>query len=315
MERLEDSTDSGTDAAALVELTSTLRDPSNRAGAPTAILHFLDSGQDAPTRLNFAVRSDGYLESAPSLRVALLDTLGNLDTAEASRYAKNIFQQSGVPDEWAIALRDRGKDIGPAMARTDSGYRSRVEELLKRREWLEKPTAGYLHAFDAAVFAGGASMVEQLTADHDAGFNGAVDYAARLAIDRLALKDFEVTARVIRSDPAHLSRDPLQRASIMARADPQNPADAELIAAYVKDASVSIEEKTHFLDSFPNGNLELSNNLLTSNPFIPLANLARRDDAATRLLAKWQEDPALASIRPAIENRLRRLGEYVTGNR
>jgi hypothetical protein len=281
------SPDATKSAEILRELGGSLRSVSDRAGAISAIVSFLNGGNDAQTGLGFAVQSDGSLAAAPSLRVALLDYLGEMDRTAAARYAETIFQRSNVPDEWAVALRDLGKDLGRSAASVSPTYKGRVEDLLTRKEWLEKPTPGYLHAFDSAVFIGGKDVVEKLVAAHDTLVNPQIVFASRLALDRLALNDFGTTAEVIRRGRDSFAVDPKDRAAILSRANPLSSHDVELIYNYLKDETVGLGEKAWFLRSFPNANLELSNNLLTSNNVLLMANVAEMDRAALAILRQW----------------------------
>jgi hypothetical protein len=312
LQRLKTARDPAESTAILNDLRDTLRGVSDRAGAIKSITGFLDSGQDTPTGLGFTVQPGGALGAAPSLRVALLDLLGELGRAEAARYAEIIFQRSQVPDEWAVALRDLGKHLGRNSAGSSPAYRGRVEQLLARKDWLDKPSSGFLHAFDAAVFVGGKSMIERLVTTHNMHTKREIGFASSLALDRLALADFTTTSDVIRSDNAFLANAPKIRATILSRANPINAGHMRLVHDYLIDTTVGIEEKVLFLRSFPNANLQYSNNLLTSNAMIFMANVADQDQMALALMQSWQGEEVMAPLRTVIENEIARLKNLLT---
>ena len=76
--------------------------------ASLAVRKHLDSGDDAPTHLEFKLASDGQLKGAPSLRLFLLDCLIQIDPKAAAGYAEKLLRSSNSPDEWAISLRASG---------------------------------------------------------------------------------------------------------------------------------------------------------------------------------------------------------------
>lgn len=301
------SNQAGQNQAALQALAAELR-KMDRAAAVAAILRFLDGARDAPTGLGFAVQPGGALAASPSFRVALLDLLGELDRATAAGYADVIFQRSKVPDEWAVALRDKGRHLGAAVARKSPSYETRVLQLLTRQEWLQAPTAGFLHAFDAAVYGGGADTAGTLVDVGSMRIGAGVDFAARLALDRMALADFATTGGVLVS---RLDADLPERADILARADPHSPEQTAIVNSYLSSSGVSREEKLQFIDSFPNGNLQVSANLLTTAPQLSMSILAQRDAEALRLLRHWRNDPKMSDYHAAIDARMDWLQKLV----
>ncbi len=60
--------------------------------ASAEIQQWLNSGNDAPTRLDFKLSRDGSLKDAPTLRTFLLDQLAQLDPKAAAAYAEKIFE-------------------------------------------------------------------------------------------------------------------------------------------------------------------------------------------------------------------------------
>lgn len=299
--------------AAIRALSDGLRGMDRKASV-MAILRFLNTGRDAPTGLTFAVRPDGSLGGAPTLRVAVLDLLGALDRAEAARYADTIFQRSAQPDEWAVALRDLGKSLGRKAAAASSDYVGHVETLLSRREWLEKPSPGFLHAFDAAVYVGGEQVTAKLVAIHDSRPNQQTMFASRLALDRLALADYATTVAVVRGDPRRLAGDTTDRALILSRANPLVEEHTAAVRGYLGDPGVGKDEKITFLQNFPNANLQVSNNLMTANPMLMMANTSAGDEAALKLMAGWRQEAELELLHAELLNRIAELKEFLNRN-
>lgn len=295
----------------LQALLDSLKSNPHRAEVVAALIGYLRSQNgDAATGFAFAVGPDGSLQMSPSLRVALLDLLGQADRSSAQQFAEEIFKSSNSPDEWAVALRDCGRGLDKSSVDRKTQFADRVAHLLSHEEWLRVPTAGFLHAFDAAVSVGGADTARRMISIHDGAYHPATSYAARLSLDRLAIVDFRLVAEAIQEDPVHMSQEPEARAAILARGDPSDAGDVKLMHDYLVNESIGVAERQVFLRHFPNGNLELSNNLLTHTILIPMATMADRDEAASRLLLEWAADPMMASLRDDLNARRIALGTY-----
>ena len=63
-------------------------------------------GNDAVTQLDLTIGPGGVLGDASSLRVFLLDYLGQIDRPAAAALARQILTAPTSPDEWAISLRN-----------------------------------------------------------------------------------------------------------------------------------------------------------------------------------------------------------------
>lgn len=295
---------------ALTFLIRAFKSLPNHNDVNAAIRAWLHQGKDGPTNAQFAPGSGGSLEVWPSLRVALLDLLGELDRADAEQCAQEIFHSSNSPDEWAVALRNCGREFHTSPDVRKAQFSGYVAQLLSREDWLRAPTAGFLHAFDVAVFVGGDQMAHRLVSIHDSDFHSATSFAARMSLDRLAIASFASVASALLENPDHWSVENEARAAIMARGDPGDAHQVQLMHNYLANDAVGISEKQAFIRTFPNGNLELSNNLLTTNPFISMQAMGARDDAAARVLEEWSKESGLADLNDSIQSRLRALASY-----
>lgn len=293
---------------ALQALAAELR-KMDRATVVASLMRFLDGGRDAPTGLGFSVLSGGALGASPSLRVALLDLLGELDRAAAAAYADVIFQRSQVPDEWAVALRDKGRHLGPAAAKTSPSYENRILQLLTRQEWLQAPTAGFLHAFDAAVYVGGDRPTSNLMHLMNAVSHPAVRHAARLALDRLTVEHYTPVATKLAAATA-LQTMPAARAQLMSRASLFDAEQVRLVEQYLRNDKVTDAEAAEFFSVFPNANLELTNSLLTKNPFLRMDVMAEQDKAALALARAWKVAGSVGHA-ALLDQAILRLEDYV----
>src|SRR5205814_901547 len=117
--------------------------------------------QDAPTQLKFGVGADGFLTEAPSLRTFLLDQLARVDPAAAAAYAEKILSAMTSADEWALALRSYA--VGNATPQGRFFLEQKVQAMLLYEPWQKGPSAGFLEAFDVAVYLGGTHLMPALT--------------------------------------------------------------------------------------------------------------------------------------------------------
>lgn len=283
------------------------------AEAAEAILRFLqDPDRDEVTGLPFAVAPGGGLASAPSLRVALLDWLGRLDPEGAVEMAEVILSTSRDPDEWAVCLRN--KALHDSGTETREFLENKTVELITRPEWRDKPTVGYLEAFDVLVHTRATSAVpllSDLVAQQEPQAR-AVAHAAFLTLDRLALvAPAETLGRL--ADDQDLSRErPKMLAQVMARADLRDPAQLAELESYLLDASRSTAELDAFAAIFPNSNFMISDNLLTRSLVLSGAEMDARDRAALAVMDRWIDEPKFARQQERLAVIRQRLARQLT---
>jgi hypothetical protein len=282
-----------------------------KAQASSTIQALLNTGADTPTGEAFRVGPEGLLASAPSLRTQLLDLLGQVDPSAAAEYAKRILSEQGSPDEWAVSLRNYANGSQGAEAR--DYLRSKVSELLHQDQWRQDPSVGYLEAFDVAVYAGGATIVSDLATILKDKENPATAHAAFLALDRLTLKDPASTLEDLLNTPALAEGREATRANYFARANVADPAQRNLLERYLLTPGRTAAELQSFAGVFPNANFMISQNLLTKNPSITGAELARSDRVALETVQAWLQDPRFESLRGYLEKSKARLTQFVPG--
>jgi hypothetical protein len=288
--------------------------PADRASA--LIRGFLDSRSDAPSGLGFKIGADGLLEESPSLRVFLLDHLARVDAAAAASYAEKILGKMSSPDEWAVALRNYARVNSTAQDRTF--LEQKLQAMLQHEPWREQPSAGFLEAFDVAVYLGGTNLIPALTTLVRGKENRAVSHAAHLALDRLAIVDATGTLKALQSDPESMKGREVTRANYFARADVSDGSQRGVLEMYLLNPGLNATELSTFAGLFPNANYMISHNLLTQSVVPDHATLVQRDRAALRTVQEWLSDPRFEEIKPQllkIQKRLEMFVEQPDGSR
>lgn len=274
-----------------------------------AIRRFLDSKMDAPTGLGFKIGKGGLLTEAPTLRTWLLDYLAQIDPAAAAEYARVILSTPDSPDEWALALRNLA--LGDTSADARALLEEKTGELLDNPDWQQNPSAGYLEAFDTAVYLGGTNFVPTLAGLINLQDNPALAHAAFLALDRLVINNPATMLAALEADPGLLQGYAATRADFFARADVRDPQQLQLLENYLLNAQTSPAEIAAFAGIFPNANYMISPNLLTPTPTPNHDALASRDAASLNVVQQWLTDPRFASLRSNLGTTAARLTGYV----
>jgi hypothetical protein len=294
----------------LGELREKLRSlPPGEAAA--AISEFLNTGEDESTGLPFVVGKNGSLTDAPTLRIALLDLLGESGPFVAVDYARRIFGEARSADEWALAMRNLARADG-VQHQEEIGRR--LTEMLDNTEWLSNPSGGFLEAFDLAVYLGGTEQIANMASvlGHETETEGlGVNRAAFTAIDRLFVGDREAAFRYIEQDPDLLSWVPLDRAALVARANVIASGELRAVETYLTREGLSNEEANEFFSLFPNRNYS-SGNRLASSPESGMAiGEVEQSDAATRVVVeRWIGDPRFSTHLENLTQLRHRLDEF-----
>jgi len=281
--------------------------PASEAAA--AIRQFLDSKSDAPTHLGFKLASNGLLDEAPTLRTFLLDELARLDPAAAAEYSKIILSSMDSPDEWAVALRNLA--LGDA---SDAGRQLLAEKaaaLLQYAPWQQSPSAGYLEAFDVAVYLGGTSLLPTLSNLVSLTNNPAVAHASYLALDRLVINNPAVELAALEADPSLMQGRELTRANYFARADVRDPQQRQVLESYLLNPQIGAAEMKTFAGIYPNANFMISPNLLTPTPTPDHAALVSRDTESLSVAQQWLGDPRFARLQQVLARIIQRLQGFL----
>jgi hypothetical protein len=272
--------------------------------AMEAILAFLKSGQDAPTGAGLIVGPGGALSDASTLRVFLMDLLGQLarqtGTDTADSLARAVLETKTSPDEWAISLRN----VGWSEPNAKAYLSGKLREMLAEPSWTASPSAGLLESFDVIPYSGDPAFVSQLA---DLSQNGAssIQRAALVALDRLSETAPLEVMDYLNANPALISDHPLRRADYFAKADVTQPAQQAALENYLDRGDVGVDEKTKLLNELASPASFVSDTLLSAAP-APDDGIAHQQ-AYSALLGRWMSTsrfPALQGVMQQVQTRL-----------
>ncbi len=306
--RLNAAQDAEASRKILVELRAML-DALPREIASREVQSFLSLKKDAVTKLDVTVKAGGALGDASSLRVFLLDYLGQVDRLAAAALGKEILSIPTSPDEWAVSLRNVAwADDSPGNL---AYLRAKAREMITHRAWQQNPSSGFLEAFDVIVHAKGVDLAPQLTELVRDKENRAVAHAAYLTLDRLTIADPAAALAPLAARPEMMDGREQTRANFFARADVRDAGQRKILESYLLDPQRSTQEMESFARIFPNANYMISNNLLTPMPTPDHAELTQRDHAALKVVKGWLADPRFTRLKPQIEEIHGRLQTFV----
>lgn len=264
-----------------------------------AIRRLLESGDDAPTGLEFKVGNHGFLTDWPTLRVFLLDVLAAADPEMAKEIAGRILDQTDSADEYAVGLRSLTRQ---GMGRADdTELLDRFDKMLGREDW--RASRGFAEAMDLARFVGTADAAMKLA-----------EWEGNPRLKSMAMNEFAAEhpgeAIEVLGNAVHL--DPPTRASLMARADPEDPAQVSAVDAYLRDPALTNEEAALFLKIFPLRSATTGYRLYgkTPSPY-SFDRIAAGDRKAAEIVNAWAADPALQRYRPELRSLQERLSTWV----
>jgi hypothetical protein len=303
MDRVLAALELGPNPVALDELKRALLDGEPRQSI-AAILDFLAEGRDAPTGEDFAVGERGTLANAPTLRVLLLDLLGQLARTErsdvAAKVSRNLLESKGSADEWALALRNvawSDPSAKPYLA-------GKMREMLAHEPWRTRPTAGMLEAFDVIVYTHDPTLVPDLAEVQRTG-SRELQHAAAIALDRLAEQGPLEVMTYLNTHPTELADRPMLRADYYAKADLSQIAQRAALEVYLGRPDVTADEKLKLLKGLATPASFVAENLLTEPP-APDDGAARRD-ALAKAAADWIAANRFPDLRAPLQQLQERL--------
>lgn len=294
---------------------------SNKRGNPEAsieaILEFLKTGQDAATGMGFAIGEGGILTEATSLRVYLMDKLGQLSREAggdaALGVAREVLKTFGSADEWAVSMRN----VAWLDPTSRSFLQDRVFAMLNHREWQDAPSVGMLESFDVIVHAGAMATVPELSRLVSLK-NSSLARASSVALDRLAgMNGLELTS-LLNRQPELFSAVPLVRADLFAHSDLGVSEQRIQLESYLLRPDVNAGERKKFFSSLIQTGQFLSHNLITPavSPETP-DQAAARMDILTRTVNGWLRDPRFSDLTgelTALGGRVNRIHDEITGD-
>ncbi len=280
--------------------------------AATVITNFLaDPANNAETRIDFSIGQSGFLDGQPSLRVALLDWLGQINPSQAGVVATQVLATPTDADEWAVSLRNYAR----AYPTPDSQafLRAKTEELIRNPAWRVNPSIGFFESFDVLVHThatDSADLLSNLVSDRSPE-GKPLAHAAFLTLDRLTLREPTAMMEQLATRPELTQARGEMVANFFARADLRDPAQQQLVRTYLLDPARTAAELNAFSGIYPNANFTISKNLLSENMTLPRDEISARDTAALTIVNDWLADPSFEPVKSHLTIMHQRLTTFV----
>lgn len=273
------------------------------AEAIAAIRSFLRSGRDAPTGQEFSVASGGTLRGAPTLRLMLLDLLGQIARKSrsdaAAQVAREILTEKSSADEWALALRN----IAWTESRPEPFLADKMREMLRHEPWRNAPSAGLLEALDVIVFTRDATFLPDLAEARTAG--NELSHAADIALDRLADAAPLNVLTYLNTHPPLLGDRPFLRADYYAKADLSQPAQRAQIEIYLGRPDISLSEKSKLLKALTAPATFVGDSLVATPP--PADNGVARRTGLVEATREWLAQNRFPTLREPLQEVQQRI--------
>ena len=136
-------------------------------------------------------------------------------------------------------------------------------------------------------------------------------HASFLTLDRLTLAEPTAMLPLIAEDQALQEARPEMAAQQMARADFRNESQRNTVRQWLLAPERTPTQLETFAATFPNGNMAISNNLLTTSEPFAGADLRDRDLRSLETIDTWIHLPEFAPIKDHIETMSNRLTNFV----
>jgi hypothetical protein len=264
-------------------------DPQVLAGI---IGQLLRQGGDAPTGIPFETGPGGALRGWPTLRVFLLDTLAVTDPDLAGVIAREILATTTSAEEFAVALKPLL--LGGPWQAPAGELEAHFTRLLENPEWQDK--TGLAEALDLSRIAASPGSTQVLARWVDR--SPPAKEAGVMALHETAANHPSLVIGLVAEDPQLFQDQPELRAGLLARAAASDPQQTERLGDYLKDPSVSLAEKQHFLGLFPLRSASTGFRLYGSPPApYDAASVKADDKAALGIVNQWKADPAMSELR------------------
>ena len=267
----------------------------------------LRSGADAKTGIPFEVGPGGALAGWPTMRLFLLEVLGEADPDLAMELGREILGSTGSAEEFAVALKALTKG-GPWRA-PDSELEGYFAKMLHKQEWQRSP--GLAEGLDIARTLATPAATATLAAWLKTAPPARV--AGQMAIHETAATNPQLVVGIMSSQPALLEGEAGMRASLVARASVSDQGQAEMVEDYLHNPAVPAEEKRDFLKLFPMRSATTGYRLYGKAPSpYEQSAVVQDDQAALQAVTRWKADPALAELLPEMNKLEGRLQTWVT---
>jgi hypothetical protein len=262
----------------------------------------LRSGADAKTGIPFETGPGRALRGWPTLRVFLLDMLSVTDPDLAAEIAREILDTTGSAEEFAVALKPL--TFGGPWRASDEELAGYFSKMLDTPAWQN--SVGLAEALDLSRIAGSSDVVEVLGRWVDQSPPSVK--AGSFALHETAAEHPELVSELISKEDGLFDEQPDLRASLMARADVSDAAQASQIETYLKNPAISAAEKQEFLSLFPLRSATTGYRLYGKPPApFHKEQVQAGDQAALELVTAWKNQPELSGLADDLATLERRL--------
>jgi len=272
-----------------------------------AMAGYLSIGEDEPTGLTFRVGQGGRIESPPSMRIAVLDWLSDIDGDEALTISREILELAEDAEEAAVALRNLGRH--PEVARSGE-FLHYTLAFVSNPQWLEQPSAGFFEGFDALAYSQAYDHLDVLVsiAKNHPNLTGFL----AILMDTMIQNDRGAVYPLLMDLPIFGNEFRSMRAVWFARADVRDANQKKALELYLKDSSVTVEEKKRFLELFPLFTRSTAPRLLTEDHLLSIAEMVSIDHASIKFFEYHSAELERKGLGPSIQGLKERLGVFVS---
>jgi hypothetical protein len=286
--------ENGDDPAALKQWLSTTRNrwlEEEPDVVAQTIGQLLRGGADAETGIPFETGPGRALRGWPTLRVFLLDVLSVTDPDLAMEIAREVLGNTASAEEFAVALKPL--TLGGPWRASDEELAGYFSKMLDTPAWQN--SAGLAEALDLSRIASSPEVVETLA--HWVDHSPPALKAGSFALHETAAEHPALVSELISTDDTLFAEQPDLRASLMARTNVSDAAQASQVEAYLKNPAISQAEKQEFLSLFPLRSATTGYRLYGKPPSPFQKDHVQADDrVALGMVSAWKNDPALAGL-------------------
>lgn len=251
----------------------------------------LRSGADAETGIPFEPGPGRALRGWPTLRVFLLDILSVTDPDLAMEIAREVLGSTTSAEEFAVALKPL--TLGNTWRASDEELAGYFAKMLDTPAWQN--SVGLAEALDLSRITSSSQVVETLA--HWVDQSPPAIKAGSFALHETAAEHPALVSGLIVADDTLFAAQPDLRASLMARANVSDDAQASQVETYLKNPAISQAEKQEFLTLFPLRSATTGYRIYGKPPAPFQKDQVRADDqAALGRVAAWKNDPELAGL-------------------
>ncbi|MEK7953965.1 hypothetical protein [Luteolibacter soli] len=251
----------------------------------------LRSGADAKTGIAFETGPGRALRGWPTMRVFLLDVLSVTDPDLAMEIAREVLTTTSSAEEFAVALKPL--TFGETWRASDKELAGYFSKMLETPAWQD--SVGLAEALDLSRFSRSPEIAESLA--HWVDHSPTALKAGSFALHETAAEQPALVAELISTDDSLFAAQPDLRASLMARTNVSDPAQAGQVEAYLKNPEIPQSEKQRFLSLFPLRSATTGYRLYGKPPApFQKDQVQAGDQAALAMVAAWKSDPGLANL-------------------